>query len=137
MPSARRYTVLPASIVVAVGISIGVFGYLRSTQSLTRATGVITESAMLGGMKSSIWRTILYTYRVAGRDYAGQATVRNSLAHDAVYRVGRDLPVFLVSSAPERSYAFGPPVTYRGPWAGRFLFWSAASSYSLHGTRNT
>ncbi len=77
---------------------------------------------MLGGMKSSIWRTIHYTYRVAGRDYAGQAAVRNSLAHDAVYRVGRDLPVFFVSSAPERSYAFGPPVTL--PWTvgGTILF---------------
>lgn len=114
MLSGRRHTVLPALVVAALGIFIAMFGYLRSVQPLTPTTGVITESAMLGGMKSSIWRNIHYTYRVASRKYAAQATVKNSLAHDAPYRVGAELPVFFVSSAPERSYAFGPPMAL--PW---------------------
>jgi hypothetical protein len=114
VPSHRRNNIFPAATIVLIGIGLAVFGYLRSSQPFASTSGVITESAALGGMKSSIWRTIRYTYRVAGRDYAGQATVRNSLAHDAVYQVGRDLRVFFVSSAPARSYAFDPPMAL--PW---------------------
>ena len=114
MPSHRRNNILPAATIALIGIGLAVFGYLRASQPFTSTSGVVTESAGLGGMKSSMWRTIRYTYRVAGRDYAGQATVRNSPAHDAVYQVGRDLRVFFVSSAPARSYAFDPPMAL--PW---------------------
>ena len=114
MRSARRHTVLPALIVVLIGIGIALFGYFRAAQELTPTTGVITQSTALGGLKSSIWRNIHYTFRVAAREYVGQATVKNSLAHDEAYQVGRELPVFFVASAPERSYAFGAPVAL--PW---------------------
>ena len=110
----RSRMIGPAAIVVFLGCVIALFGYLRSSQPLSRTSGIITESTALSGMKSSMWRTVVYAYTVADQNYQGQSTVRNSLAHDASYQIGNSLPIFFVTSAPERSFAFSPPTAL--PW---------------------
>ena len=110
----RRSNKFPPLLVILTGMAIAIFGYLRAAQPLTHAPGIITEAAATGGYKSSVWLTVHYKYQVSGRDYAGHAFVRNLLVSDAPYQPGREIPVFFVSSTPERSYAFERPMAL--PW---------------------
>ena len=114
MPSLRRNNVLPAAAGVILGISLAIFGYHRSTEPMTAASGVIAECSEVGAFKTSVFLAIRYTYRVAGREYEGTTRVRNTRVSDAPYRAGRELPVFFVTAAPERSYAFDRPMAF--PW---------------------
>lgn len=114
MPSLRRNNLLPATVIVVLGFSLAIWGYRRSIEPLTSTTGVITECSPVGGFKTSVFLMVRYTYDVAGKQYGGQALVRNPLASDAPYQAGRKLPVFVVRAAPECSYAFGRPTAL--PW---------------------
>jgi hypothetical protein len=101
-------------VILFVGVAIALFGYLRSSRPFVRTTGLIVESAPVGGMKSTIWRIVDYTYTVAGHAYTGQSVVPNSWGHSAPVEVDRELPVYFVSLDPDVSYAFDPPTA--PPW---------------------
>jgi hypothetical protein len=105
----RHQSFAGGAVVGVIGLSIALFGYLRSDHCLARVSGVITESTVMRGTRSTGQRFIIYSYSSGGATYTGSTTVRYSPGHDDGYSVGSPLPVYVAIRHPTTSYGFEPP----------------------------